>query len=66
LPKPALETSRRRIVARLEREGWIERHGGEHDIYTNAARPGRIIAVPRHRTVSIGVARKIAKEAGWL
>jgi predicted RNA binding protein YcfA (HicA-like mRNA interferase family) len=64
--KPAIETNRRRVVARLEREGWIERHGGEHDIYTHTARPGRIISVPRHRTLSPGVARKIAKEAGWL
>jgi proteic killer suppression protein len=28
------------------------------------ARPGRII-VPRHRTLSLGVARAIAKVAGW-
>jgi predicted RNA binding protein YcfA (HicA-like mRNA interferase family) len=66
VPKPAIETNRRRVVARLEREGWIERHGGEDDIYIHTARPGRIIAVPPHRTLSPGVARKIAKEAGWL
>jgi predicted RNA binding protein YcfA (HicA-like mRNA interferase family) len=66
MPKPTIESNRGKVVARLAREGWIERHGGEHDVYTNPARPGRIISVPRHRTLSIGVARKIAKEAGWL
>jgi hypothetical protein len=27
LPRPALETNRREVVARLEREGWILLHG---------------------------------------
>jgi len=66
MAKPAIETNRRKVVRRLEREGWIERHGGERDICTCAARPGRIISVPRHRTLSPGVARQIAREAGWL
>ena len=66
MSKPAIETNRRKVVARLEREGWSERYGGEHDITTHAARPGRIISVPRHRTLSPGVARQIAREAGWL
>jgi len=66
MSRPATETNRNKVVARLMREGWIERHGGEHDVCTNASRPDHIISVPRHRTLSIGVARKIAKEAGWL
>jgi predicted RNA binding protein YcfA (HicA-like mRNA interferase family) len=64
LPKATLETSRSRVVARLEREGWIPRHGGDHDVYKHPSKPGRII-VARHRTLSIGVARVIAKAAGW-
>jgi predicted RNA binding protein YcfA (HicA-like mRNA interferase family) len=60
-----METSRSKIVMRLEREGWINRGGGNHDVYTNPARPGVIVSVPRHRTLSPGVARKIAKLAGW-
>ena len=52
-------------LMRLEREGWINRGGGNHDVYTNPARPGVIVSVPRHRTLSPGVARKIAKLAGW-
>jgi len=48
----------------LEREGWQCRHGGGHDVYKHPTRPGRIV-VPRHRTLSPGVAREIAKMAGW-
>ncbi|MGA8155966.1 MAG: type II toxin-antitoxin system HicA family toxin [Rhodoplanes sp.] len=60
-----LETNRSKVGARLEREGWQARHGGDHDVYKHPARRGRII-VPRHRTLSPGVARVIAKQAGWL
>jgi hypothetical protein len=56
--------NRAKIVARLHREGWTERHGGEHDIFTHPGKPGRIV-VPRHRTLSPGVARAIAKQGGW-
>jgi predicted RNA binding protein YcfA (HicA-like mRNA interferase family) len=58
------ETDRRKVVARLEREGWQSRGGGEHDVYKHPGKPGRII-VPRHRTLSPGVARAIARTAGW-
>jgi mRNA interferase HicA len=60
-----LETSRTKIVARLEREGWTIKHGGNHDVYRHRAYPDRAIVVPRHRTLSPGVARNIAKTAGW-
>jgi predicted RNA binding protein YcfA (HicA-like mRNA interferase family) len=62
---PALETSRSKIIARLTAEGWVlARHGKEHDVYSHPRRAG-IIVVPRHRTLSPGVARSIAKGAGW-
>ena len=62
----AIETNRRRIVSRLAREGWVlARRGGEHDVYRHAQKQGAI-AVPRHGTLSPGVARSIAKAAGWL
>jgi mRNA interferase HicA len=64
IPKPALETNRNKVAARLVREGWQVRHGGDHDVYKHPARPGRII-LPRHRMLSPGVARVIAKQAGW-
>jgi predicted RNA binding protein YcfA (HicA-like mRNA interferase family) len=59
-----VETSRTKIVARLQREGWESRPGGRHDVFKHPQRAGRII-VPRHRTLSPGVAREIAKVAGW-
>ena len=61
---PVIETSRAKIVARLEREGSeLRRHGAKHDIY---ARPGfGVVQVPRHRELTIGVAREIAERAGW-
>jgi predicted RNA binding protein YcfA (HicA-like mRNA interferase family) len=61
-----LETNTRRIVARLERENWSNIGGGNHDKFTNPAHDGVLIVVPRHRTVSPGVARDIAKKAGWI
>jgi predicted RNA binding protein YcfA (HicA-like mRNA interferase family) len=61
-----METNRTRVVARLEREGWRNRGGKRHDVFTNPRRVGVIIVVPRHRTLSPGVARNIARNAGWL
>lgn len=59
------ETRRSRIIQRLEAEGWeLARHGGEHDIYRHTARK-LSVAVPRHRTLTPGVARSIARTAGW-
>jgi predicted RNA binding protein YcfA (HicA-like mRNA interferase family) len=58
------ETDRAKVVARLHRDGWVERHGGGHDVFKHPDRPGRIV-VPRHRVLSPGVARVIAKQAGW-
>ena len=60
-----METSTRRIRQRPEREGWyLARHGRRHDIYWHTEIK-TAIKVPRHRTVSPGVARDIAKVAGW-
>lgn len=57
------ETNTARIKARLEREGWELAGATRHD---KCRKPGRFtIMVPRHRTVTPGVARSIAKAAGW-
>lgn len=58
------ETNRAKIVSRLEAEGWVNIGGGHHDKFV---KPGTadLIVVPRHRTISRGVARSIAKAAGW-
>lgn len=61
---PIPETSRAKIVRRLEREGWINEGGGKHDIFRHPGR-GIVFALPRHRTVSIGIARDLARVAGW-
>jgi predicted RNA binding protein YcfA (HicA-like mRNA interferase family) len=65
VPKPTIETNRSKVVARLDREGWVARHGGDHDVFKHPSKPGRIV-VARHRTLSVGAARVIAKAAGWL
>ncbi len=62
---PAPETNTRKVVRRLEADGWRSVAGGEHDKFTHPARPGVVIVVPRHRELSIGVARNIAKLADW-
>ena len=62
---PSFETNRAKIVRRLQSEGWaLVRSGKEHDIYKRPDKPA-VIAVPRHRTLSPGVARQIAKTAEW-
>lgn len=59
-----METNTAKIIRRLKNEGWVfERHGGAHDIYKHPERG--TIQIPRHRTVSPGVAQSIAKKAGW-
>ena len=59
------ETNTRKIIARLEREGWRNMGGGRHDKFEHVARSEVLLIVPRHREVSFGVARDIAKKAGW-
>jgi len=60
-----VETDRAKVVARLQREGWeLARYGAAHDVFRHPAKG--IVIVPRHRALSSGVARSIAKAAGWL
>jgi predicted RNA binding protein YcfA (HicA-like mRNA interferase family) len=59
-----METNRTKIIARLEREGWVNKGGGEHDKFRHPTKMG-IVIVPRHRELSAGVARSVAKAAGW-
>ena len=61
---PSIETKTRKIVSRLVRDGWVKQHGGSHDKFAHPKKPGLII-VPRHSEQSPGVARSIAKLAGW-
>ena len=59
-------TSRRKVTDRLTADGWINIGGGKHDKYEHPDRPGMLIVVPRHKELSPGVARSIAKQAGWV
>jgi predicted RNA binding protein YcfA (HicA-like mRNA interferase family) len=61
---PAPETNTRKIVARLEREGWVNQGGKRHDVFRHPEKAGRIV-VARHREQTPNVARQIAREAGW-
>ncbi|MBE1707349.1 MULTISPECIES: type II toxin-antitoxin system HicA family toxin [Mesorhizobium] len=63
---PLIETNTRKIVTRLLRDGWLSIGGGKHDKYEHPDRPEVIIIVPRHREQSLGVARSIARLAGWI
>ncbi|MFG5118071.1 hypothetical protein [Methylorubrum sp. POS3] len=63
---PKVETSFRAIIDRLMAEGWVSEGGTKHEKFAHAAKPGIKIMVPRHRVLSPGVARTIAKAAGWL
>jgi predicted RNA binding protein YcfA (HicA-like mRNA interferase family) len=60
------ETSRRKVTDRLMADGWINVGGGKHDKNEHPDRPGMLIVVPRHKELSPGVARSIAKQAGWV
>ena len=63
---PSIEADRAKVVRRLESEGWVlDRHGAQHDIYKTPA-VATPISVPRHRTLSPGVARQIARATGWI
>jgi predicted RNA binding protein YcfA (HicA-like mRNA interferase family) len=61
-----VETNARKIIDRLKADGWINIGGGRHDRFIRKDRPEMMIAVPRHRELTSGVARSIAKAAGWL
>ena len=59
-----LETDTAKIVKRLLKEEWfLHRNGASHDIYRHSK--NGMIQVPRHRVLSPGVTRNIAKSAGW-
>ena len=61
----SIKTNTRKIVARLQREGWTKIAGGKHDKFEHPQKPGVMVVVPRHAKQSIGVARSIATTAGW-
>lgn len=63
---PTIETNTKTILGRLLRDGWTNERGTKHDKFAHPDKPGIKIMVPRHRTLTPGVARNIARAAGWL
>lgn len=61
-----IETNARKIVSRLIRDGWVQVDGAKHDKFVHPDRRGVLMIVPRHRELSKGTARSIAKAAGWI
>ena len=59
-----METKSKKIIARLEREGWVNVDGAKHDKFRHPFKAG-IIYVPRHAELKRFTARSIAKAAGW-
>jgi predicted RNA binding protein YcfA (HicA-like mRNA interferase family) len=62
----AFETNTRKIIARLKAEGWVDTGGTKHDKFEHPDRPDALLIVPRHKEQSPGVARSIARAAGWI
>jgi predicted RNA binding protein YcfA (HicA-like mRNA interferase family) len=60
-----VETSTRKVINRLKAEGWVEVSGAKHDKFEHPDRTETLI-VPRHKELSPGVARSMAKLAGWI
>jgi predicted RNA binding protein YcfA (HicA-like mRNA interferase family) len=64
------EIKRKEAEAELVRAGWkIIRQSGKHDVWASPDGMATV-AVPRHRTISPGVVRQIAKglpttPSGW-
>jgi len=59
-----LEVNRAKIVRRLSKEGWTNEGGKKHDADSHPDFDFPVI-VPRHKTLTPGVARDIARVAGW-
>lgn len=57
------ETNMAKVIARLQTDGWELVGGTKHDKFRKSG-VGTIM-VPRHRTLTPGVAQSIAKAAGW-
>lgn len=62
---PEFETNRRKILTRLKKDGWVLEGGAKHDKFSHPDKPGVKIMLPRHKTMTPGVARSIALAAGW-
>ena len=62
---PTYETNKRKIVKRLLKDGWQNIGGSKHDKYEHP-KHAHMVIVPRTQKISDGVAKSIAKAAGWI
>ena len=63
----AVETNSRKIVKRLEREGWtLQGANGSHHKYSHPLYLKTLIVPHPKKDLPFGLARDIAKQAGWL
>lgn len=51
---------KKELEKKLKKAGWLARHGGNHDIWTNGTITNQ---VPRHPEVNELLAKSIIKEA---
>ncbi len=58
-----IECDRAKIVIRLLEAGWVSEGGTKHEKFAHPDKPRVKVIVPRHGTLSPGVARSIAKAA---
>ena len=62
-----LERDSRRIIRRLESEGWVlVKTSGSHHKFKHPARKHHIVVAHPVKDMPTGTARAIAKAAGWL
>jgi predicted RNA binding protein YcfA (HicA-like mRNA interferase family) len=65
--KARLERDSRRIIRRLESEGWLlVKTSGSHHKFKHPDRTHHIVVVHPAKDIPTGTARAIARAAGWI
>jgi predicted RNA binding protein YcfA (HicA-like mRNA interferase family) len=65
--KPALDRDSRKIITRLEAEGWVlVKTSGSHHKFRHRDHRHHIVVAHTTKDLPTGTARAIAKAAGWL
>ncbi len=65
--KAELERDSRRIIRRLQSEGWLlVKTSGSHHKFKHPDHRHRIIVVHPAKDIPTGTARAIARAAGWI
>ena len=61
-----MERNSRKIIRRLEREGWtLQNVRGSHHKFAHPDKPGIVSVVHPKRELPIGTAASIYRQAGW-